>query len=448
VLLDLGLPDSFGLETLVKLRIKFSYLPVVIMTGSGDESLGVQAVQLGAQDYLVKGQVNSIFLHRALVYAIERKKTDEALKEKERFLQHVAELNPAIISVIDLWNGKVIYSSKSWPDLLGYPRDQVDDETAFSQSIFSPDDVERMAAVGIELKDANDDCVREIEVRLKDAKGRLRWFQMLYVVFKRDHEGLPQLSMSVARDITERKEAEQIKDNFIGMVSHELKTPLTVIMGTLTVLAEKELSEKQAGELLRGALNSTDTMATIVENLLELSRSQANRLLLRSEPSDIVTIARDVARDLQGRSAIHRLSIDPPVESAIVSADPVRIERILHNLMENAIKYSPGGGEIMTFIRKDGNYLLVGVRDQGIGISKEDQGRLFQSFERLGIEFTAKSIQGTGLGLKVCRILVEAHGGRIWVESEAGKGSTFFFTLPAANKLTMNEEQRASARSR
>src|SRR3990172_3630558 len=102
VLLDLGLPDSRGLETLTKLQAQFPQLPVVIMTSLDDEALGVQAVQLGAQDYLVKGQADSRLLRRAVVYALERKKTDEALKEKERFLERLAELNPAIISVTDL----------------------------------------------------------------------------------------------------------------------------------------------------------------------------------------------------------------------------------------------------------------------------------------------------------------------------------------------------------
>jgi signal transduction histidine kinase len=106
----------------------------------------------------------------------------------------------------------------------------------------------------------------------------------------------------------------------------------------------------------------------------------------------------------------------------------VRVERVLYNLVDNAIKYSPGGGEVRVAARLDGGHILVSVTDHGIGMKAEDRARLFQSFERLATEGVA--IQGTGLGLRVCRILVEAHGGRIWVESEPGKGSTFSFTLP------------------
>jgi signal transduction histidine kinase len=109
------------------------------------------------------------------------------------------------------------------------------------------------------------------------------------------------------------------------------------------------------------------------------------------------------------------------------------VERILYNLVDNAIKYSPKGGEVKVSVRQDGDFLLVGVRDNGPGISRSDQARLFQSFERLGMKVNG-IIQGTGLGLRVCRILVEAQGGRIWVHSEEGKGSTFFFTLPAVKR--------------
>jgi signal transduction histidine kinase len=112
-----------------------------------------------------------------------------------------------------------------------------------------------------------------------------------------------------------------------------------------------------------------------------------------------------------------------------VYADPLRLERILYNLLENAVKYSPQGGKIRVSVRPEGEYLVIGVSDQGIGISPSDQAKLFAPFQRLE-EFRPEGARGVGLGLLVCRRLVEAHGGRIWVESEPGRGSTFFFTMP------------------
>ena len=153
------------------------------------------------------------------------------------------------------------------------------------------------------------------------------------------------------------------------------------------------------------------------------------------EQADIGQIARDVARKLQTKSTIHRLNVDLPEGLPAVTVDPVRVERVLFNLVENAIKYSPKGGEVTVAARLDNNNLVVYVSDQGPGISLADQKRLFQSFEQLAMT-TRRAMQGVGLGLKVCRTLVEAHGGRIWVESKPGKGTSFFFTIPIKGATT------------
>ena len=130
---------------------------------------------------------------------------------------------------------------------------------------------------------------------------------------------------------------------------------------------------------------------------------------------------------------MHRFVTSLPRELPPVRADVMRLERILHNLLENAVKYSPDGGYIRVTAKMDSDHLVIGVSDQGVGISQQDQARLFAPFERLE-NSRIERVKGVGLGLLVCRRLVEAHGGRIWVESELGKGSTFFFTLPLKGK--------------
>jgi signal transduction histidine kinase len=191
----------------------------------------------------------------------------------------------------------------------------------------------------------------------------------------------------------------------------------------------KGISRKDAQLLLQDAASSAESLATIVDNLLELSRAQADRLMIQRETIDIAETARSIVDKLKGKSAAHKLLVDMPAGLPLVFADKVRIERILNNLVDNAVKYSPGGGDVTVFARKEGDFLVVGVKDRGIGISAEDQAKLFQPFERLEM---ADAIGGIGLGLNVCRRLVEAHGGRIWVESEPDKGATFFFSLPLA----------------
>ncbi|MBE0480003.1 MAG: PAS domain S-box protein [Dehalococcoidia bacterium] len=235
--------------------------------------------------------------------------------------------------------------------------------------------------------------------------------------------------LTVIRDITERKMAERVKDEFIGMVSHELKTPLTVIIGALSTATAKGLPPEESAELLQDAVNHAEYLAGIVDNLLELSRHQAHRLVLQSEPVSVETVARDVLVKAATKSSRHRLVLDFPDGLPPVKVDPMRVERVVYNLVDNAIKYSPNGGQVTVAARQGDDCLVLAVRDQGMGIPLEDQARLFKGFERLETQ-PGCGIKGIGLGLNVCRILVEAHGGRIWVESEPGKGSSFFFTLP------------------
>jgi two-component system, sensor histidine kinase and response regulator len=232
-----------------------------------------------------------------------------------------------------------------------------------------------------------------------------------------------------ARDITVRKKADELKDEFIGMVSHELKTPLTVIMGALATANDPRIETEQAKELLGDAVIHAGIMANMVDNLLELSRQQSDRLVLNTKPVDVNEVVQTVLENLRTKSESHHLVCDIQPKLVPAQADPLRFERIIYNLVDNAIKYSPDGGEVKVVTQQNGEFLTIGVIDQGPGISANDQARLFQSFERLGASVKG-AIQGTGLGLRVCRILVEAHGGRIWVESEKGKGSAFFFTLP------------------
>ncbi len=186
-----------------------------------------------------------------------------------------------------------------------------------------------------------------------------------------------------------------------------------------------------AKELVLDAARHADILADIIDNLLELSRYQSKRLTLTTQNTDVKPIAQEVIRKAQIMSSMHELTLDIPEDTPIVAIDPIRVERVLHNLVENAIKYSPSGGEVRVSAHQQNNELVVSVSDEGIGISAKDVDTLFQSFRRLAAE-TTHLVPGVGLGLRVCKILVEAHGGRIWVESIEGRGTTFFFTVPIA----------------
>jgi PAS domain S-box-containing protein len=234
-------------------------------------------------------------------------------------------------------------------------------------------------------------------------------------------------TIAQGQDITERKKAEQLKDEFIGLVSHELRTPMTVISGSLRTALSEGISPEDKLILLENAIDGADSLSAILENLLELSRYQAGRLQIHREKINFPDITRSIIEKLKARNEGHRYLIDFPDNLSLVQADPIRVERILYNLLENAAKYSPEGSEIKVFAREDNGLVITGVADNGIGISPEDLLKLFELFERLE---RGTIRQGLGLGLVVCKRLVEAQGGKIWVESKLDKGSTFYFTLP------------------
>ncbi|MFC1934460.1 ATP-binding protein [Chloroflexota bacterium] len=233
------------------------------------------------------------------------------------------------------------------------------------------------------------------------------------------------------RDITERKELDRLKDEFIGMVSHELSRPLTVITGCLnTVLDEAtNLSGHERSHLLRNAALEADALTHLLGNLLELARIQAEKLILHNESIETQIVARSVVERITEQYPTHKYSLDFPAGLPPVDADPVRLERILYNLLDNARKYSQEGSEVRVFAKPDKDNLIMGVSDQGVGIATSDHEKIFGAFERLE-HIGFKQTKGIGLGLLVCRRLVEAHNGRIWLESASGKGSTFSFTLP------------------
>jgi signal transduction histidine kinase len=215
-----------------------------------------------------------------------------------------------------------------------------------------------------------------------------------------------------------------------------------VVLGAIDTAVSPGVPQQEARALLNDAVWGAETMVDIVDNLLELSRWQANRLTLATKLIDFTEVVERLGRQFGKKHPGRPLLVDMPDDLPQINADPIRIERILDNLLDNAVKYSPKGGDIRITVRLEVENIVLGVHDRGIGISPTDQGKLFQPFQRLEAGLDS-SLQGVGLGLVVCRRLVEAHGGRIWVESRPGEGSSFYFTLPLpiVNKPLQDENQ-------
>ena len=309
VLLDLSLPDSTGLDTFTRLHTSVPGVAIVVLSGLNDESVAVRAVQDGAQDYLVKGEVDGPTLVRSMRYAVERQKLESA-----------------------------------------------------------------------------------------------------------------------------RRELEQQRDEFFSSVSHDLRTPVAAIKAAVGVVLqhEPENMPPPLHRLLGNIDQAADELATLIEDLLQIARLQSRRVELWRSDVDMRDVVNRAVRAVEPlfQSRQQHVTSTLPDDPVLVAVDVERIGRVLRNVLGNAHKYAPTGSTVSVVL--DGNVdgsVCVSIADQGPGIPGADQERIFERFYRVTSAGSAGPA-GSGLGLAIARGLAELHGGRLWVESAPGQGSTFRLTLP------------------
>jgi len=243
------------------------------------------------------------------------------------------------------------------------------------------------------------------------------------------------------------EEANRLKAELISTLAHEMRTPLTSIKGYSTALLMEEatFSPETQREFLQIIDEECDTLQDLIHDLLESSIIDAGLLRLEPQPVRLPRLVKKVTDDIARRTQKHRFLIDFPKHFPIVDADPNRIEQVLRNLLDNAVKYSPQGGLVVVRgeVREDD--VVISVADQGVGIAPDHLNRLFEKFFRVRSAL-GRHVVGSGLGLPIARTIVESHGGRIWAESQLGQGSTFYFTLPLrglSQGQTEQEEQQS-----
>jgi PAS domain S-box-containing protein len=243
------------------------------------------------------------------------------------------------------------------------------------------------------------------------------------------------LSAVLLRDVTQEREHERRRDTFVSIASHELRTPMTTVMGFTELLrSEKQTNERHTG-WLNHIFEDSNRVLEIVDDLLDVSRIQSGNLSLSTHAIDLADTLNDIAEKMRPTTDRHALIVDVPADLPSVLADEGKLTQVLLNLISNAIKYSPKGERITLSATHapEPQQLIVSVTDQGIGIAQQDQARLFNTFQRINKAETA-GIRGTGLGLYIVKGLVELMNGEIWIESTPGEGSTFHVAFPEANQ--------------
>ena len=434
VLLDLKMPGPSGMDVLEELLKRDPSLPIIVITGYATVDSAVEAMKKGAYDFIPKPFTPDqlrLVVQRAYEKRWLEKETERLRQEAERTLQDVAREKGRLMTVIECMADGVLLTDhqsriallnpaatrllgiREREGIIGKPLWEVLEAKQLREAIEEALSSEMSKVISQEIK-KNDLWIRAHTASVKDLQGH--------------NMG----TVTVLEDLSHLLELERMRNEFVGMVSHELRAPLSAIEQMINVVLMKEdLGEKERNFLTR-AKERIKGLMDLINKLLEVSRIEAGMAIQRREPLDLKEVVQRVVDLLQGE-AINKgltLSLELPQDPLPpILGDPQGLEGVFVNLLSNAIKYTPNGGKITVSIGLEGDYLRVSVSDTGVGIPKEDLPKIFDKFYRVRTRETRQVI-GTGLGLAIVKGIVEAHLGKIEVESEVGKGSTFTVYLP------------------
>jgi PAS domain S-box-containing protein len=365
----------------------------------------------------------------------ELKRADQAFQERQR-LEALVEMSPVGIFVVDA-SGRVLLANLEVERIIGFPRELDDRLGRYEQAVvyrrpdgsaYTPEELPLQRAL------CQGETVRAEEVLFEFADGHAVT-TVVNATPLLAADGVVTGAIAVIQDITPLEEMEKLRSEFLGMVSHELMTPLTSIKGAATTAlgSPRPLGTQEISELFQIIDEQGNRLRELVSNLLDMTRIEAGRLSVSPEPTDLRAILDKVEANFSRSGGLQPLQIKVPDDLVPANADPGRIVQVFANLLSNAAKFSPTTTPIIVDVEHGPVVITVRVRDQGRGIAAEKLQHLFSKFSRVH-EDDKQTLSGTGLGLAICKGIVEAHGGLIWVESAGeGQGTTFSFTLPIAS---------------
>lgn len=352
----------------------------------------------------------------------------QAERERDRFF----DMSLDMMCIIG-FDGYIRHLNPAWERTLGYSPEELKSEL-FGKFIHR-DDRERFMAEAVKLMQGGVTTYFESRHRCKDGSYRwMLWNASAYVEEK--------LIYAVARDITERKQIEQMQNEFVSTVSHELRTPLTSIRGSLGLIAggvAGELSDK-ARKLVEIAYKNCERLVNLINDILDTEKIASGKMKFSLRPLEIMPLVQQAVAANQPYAAQFgvNLKITDELPEACLLADPDRLIQVMNNLLANAAKFSPKGSEVSVSVRRNGGDVHVSISDQGPGIQPEFHERIFQRFAQADASDTRQQ-GGTGLGLSIARTIIEKMSGKIGFVSEPGRGATFYFDLPELREKVLME---------
>ncbi|WP_052055875.1 ATP-binding protein [Myxosarcina sp. GI1] len=360
--------------------------------------------------------------------AMSRQQSEAVLQQNESQLRLITDALPALIAYVD---NRQCYQfvnqtfgdwfAKSPNQIIGSHLKEILGEAYYQQIKHH-----------IELALSGQTATYETELELAD---RSHWVNVTHIP-DLDGEGGVKGFISLISDISNRKATERMKDEFVSVVSHELRTPLTSIYGALKLLVtspQSGLSEEDR-EMLNIAVTNTDRLVRLVNDILDLERIESGKIQMVQQPCDAADLVQEAIEVMQPMAKAVDITLIAKPISITINADGDHIHQTLTNLLSNAIKFSPQNSSVWVTVDILEDEVLFKVIDTGRGIPADILGSIFERFKQVDAS-DSRDKGGTGLGLPICYKIIEEHGGRIWADSEFGKGSTFYFTLPKSGLL-------------
>jgi len=438
VLLDLGLPDSQGLDGVDRICRACPQVPVIVLTGLADERMGLDAIREGASDYLIKGKTDRDLLHRAICYSLERKRAAEEWKDT---FDSISDM----VSIHDK-DYKITAVNKAFADTFNMKPEEIIGKTCY-EFIHKTKAPPSFCPHKHVLETGKPYCVEAFEPCLG-----IHAEVSASPVF--DETDVPVASVHIMKDVTERKLAEdevrqakkqaeamnEAKSQFLANMSHEIRTPMNAIIGFSEILASEALSDEQAS-YVSTVRDSAKHLLDLINDILDFSKIEAGRLETERTVCSLGQL-------LEGIESVMRL---PATEKGLefricqceqlpthIKTDPSRVRQCFINLVSNAIKFTERGHVYVNVSPEDRNnqpFIRFDVEDTGIGISADQQEKIFKSFTQADGS-TSHKYGGTGLGLAITKQLAGLLGGELTLTSEKGKGSVFSLVIPAGLDVT------------
>jgi PAS domain S-box-containing protein len=426
--LDILLPEAF--RQIHRQHVDQFNQSSIMSRDMSDRKSQIFGLRKNGEEFPAEASIAKLQTRKGILFTVmlkditERQQAEESLQRSEEQLKLITDALPVLIAYID-YQQRYIYNNLTYETWFSKPRPSL--LGMHIQELFGTDNYQKMLPY-IETVLSGQNV--SFEMQLSNSQGNFYWMNATYIA---DFNGEGQVKgfFSMINNITERKEIERMKSEFVSIASHEMRTPLTSIYGAVRLLCSGRLGalSPKGQKMADIALQNSDRLINLLNDLLDLERLELGKDNIERQHCNSVELITQAIETLNFLAQEQQITLESKAQSCNLWIDRDRILQTITNLLSNAIKFSATGSKVFIACCQQEQDILFTVEDHGRGIPQDKLETIFERFQQVDAS-DSRQKGGTGLGLTICRHIIEQHGGKIWVKSIYGKGSTFYFTLP------------------